>query len=121
MWDLASGQSLATLEGHRENVYSVAFSPDGKQLATGSGDKTARVWDLASGQSLATLEGHSENVYSVAFSPDGKQLATGSGDKTARVWDLASGQSLATLGLSLMQISEPMSPYCCSYCGVCLK
>ncbi len=76
---------------------SVACSPDGKRLATASGDKTAKVWDAASGQELLTLRGHIGAVYSVAWSPDGKRLATASGDQTAKVWDAASGQELLTL------------------------
>ncbi len=76
---------------------SVAWSPDGKRLATGSDDQTAKVWDAASGKELLTLRGHAGSVYSVAWSPDGKRLATGSWDKTAKVWDAASGQELLTL------------------------
>ena len=75
----------------------MAWSPDGKRLATGSDDKTAKVWDAASGQELLTLRGHDRAVESVAWSPDGKRLATGSDDKTAKVWDAASGQELLTL------------------------
>jgi WD40 repeat protein len=67
-------------------VNSVAWSPDGKRLATGSSDKTAKVWDAASGQELLTLRGHDGSVTSVAWSPNGKRLATGSYDKTAKVW-----------------------------------
>ena len=58
MWDAASGQELLTLKGHAELVYSVAWSPDGKRLATASDDGTSKVWDAASGQELLTLKGH---------------------------------------------------------------
>ena len=88
---------LATLEGHTGQVTSVAFSPDGNTVLTGSIDRTARLWETASGKLLATLEGHTGQVTSVAFSPDGKTVLTGSIDRTARLWDIASGKLLATL------------------------
>ncbi len=65
---------------------SVAFRPDGKQIASGSSDQTIRLWNLETGESLTTLEGHSAWVLSVAFSPDGKQIASGSSDQTIRLW-----------------------------------
>ena len=64
---------------------SVCFSPDGKQFATGSNDKTARMWSVEDGTMQQEFTGHAEGVRSVCFSPDGKQLATGSDDNTARV------------------------------------
>ncbi|HEY1001218.1 MAG TPA: CHAT domain-containing protein [Streptosporangiaceae bacterium] len=86
-----------TLTGHTDWVYGVAFSPDGRLLATASFDGTARVWDLATGEQRRTLTGHINWVYGVAFSPDGRLLATASADMTARVWDLATGGHLRTL------------------------
>ncbi len=83
--------------GHASWVLSVAYSPDGKTLATASDDNTARVWDRATGKLLLTLQGHTIIVTSVAYSPGGKTLATASYDNTARVWDVASGKLLLTL------------------------
>src|SRR5262245_8842388 len=90
-------QESQTFHGHEDSVSSVVFSPDGKTLASGSGDKTVKLWDVASRQNLATLNGYEDSVWSVAFSPDGKTLASGSGDNTVKLWDVASRQNLATL------------------------
>jgi hypothetical protein len=108
----------SNIEGHLEGVTSVCFSPDGKRLATGSSDHTAKIWDLESGKVSLTLEGHSSSVLSVSFSPDGKRLATGSSDHTAKIWDLEtppeSGQggkvSLTLEGHSSRVLSVSFSP-----------
>jgi WD40 repeat protein len=86
-----------TLTGHTDWVNSVAFSPDGKLLASGSDDYTIKLWDVATGQEVRTLKGHTYFVLSVAFSPDGRLLASGSGDRTIKLWDVASGSLVRTL------------------------
>src|SRR5262249_40850782 len=80
-------RELAVLEGHTDLVYSVAVSPDGAHIVTGSEDGTARVWDAKTFAELAVLKGHTGSVMSVAVSPDGARIVTGSDDRTARVWD----------------------------------
>jgi len=78
------------------------FSADGKRIATGGMDQTARVWDASSGKNLLTLSGHTASVLALAFSPDGSRLVTGGHDATARIWDIADG---ATAGKELLTLT----------------
>ena len=84
LWDAKTGENLRTLKGHRSDVMSVAFHPDGNTLASSAGSifanssGTIRLWDANTGENLKTLTGHTSRVTSVAFSPDGNTLASGS-------------------------------------------
>ncbi|EED20635.1 platelet-activating factor acetylhydrolase isoform 1B alpha subunit, putative [Talaromyces stipitatus ATCC 10500] len=93
---------LQTLEGHSDWVCSVAFSPDGQTVVSGSYDNTIKLWDAKTGSEPQTLRdhldsGHSEWVQSVAFSPDGQTVVSGSYDRTIKLWDAKTGSELQTL------------------------
>ncbi len=90
------GTRLYTYRGHSDGVWSAAWSPDGRRIASGSWDKTAQVWDASDGSQAFTYRGHSNRVWSVAWSPDGRHIASGSQDHTVQVWDASTGATLFT-------------------------
>jgi WD40 repeat protein len=78
-----------TLKGHKELVFSVAFSSDGKLLASSSADSSVKIWDVPAGKEQTTLNGHLGAVFSVAFAPDDKSVASAGEDMLIRLWDVA--------------------------------
>ena len=97
VWNATTGQPIFTLKGHTRPVLSVAYSPDGERIVSGSGDASLKVWDAKTGREMLTLKGHRDDVTSVAFSPDSKRIASGSEDTTVKLWDVQSGQETFTL------------------------
>jgi WD40 repeat protein/serine/threonine protein kinase len=96
-WNRLAHREVHTLMGHAAWVSSVAFSPDGRRIASGDWVGTVKVWDVGSGQEILTLKGHTRGVNSVAFSPDGRRIASGGADNTVKVWDAGSGKETLTL------------------------
>lgn len=97
IWDVASGREIGNLTGHGRAVAKVAFSRDGKLLATGGTDNTIKIWDLAAKRELATLTGHTANIESLDFHPDARLLATAGEDGSTFLWDTKTGEHLLTL------------------------
>lgn len=90
-------EDIPQITGHPKETWSVAFSPDGRLLATGSDDESVRLWNLASGEMLHEFKGHEATVAKVAFSPQGNLLASAGFDQTIRIWDVAARRHTRTL------------------------
>ncbi len=96
VWDLNTGALLHTI-GHSAVINFIAYSPDGKSVASASRDNTVKVWDVETGALIHRLNGHSDWVSWVSYSPDGKSIVSASRDKTVKIWDAAAGVLLQTL------------------------
>src|SRR5262249_53231043 len=90
-------QSVGT---HADVIHALAFSPDGKIVASCGYDRLIKLWDTAAKKELHVLKDPSDSVYGIAFSPDGKLLASAAADRAVKVWDVATGRRLFTLGES---------------------
>src|SRR5262249_12589169 len=96
VWDTRLGKELS-LFLHSNEVWAVAFAPDGKRIAAGDKDGQVALWDLASSARVLDFKGHTDEIKGLTFSRDGQLLASGSEDGTARVWNARTGEPLRTL------------------------
>jgi WD40 repeat protein len=105
VWDMHTGKSVATLQGHTSWVNAVAISPDGTRIVSGSSDETVRVWDMHTGQSVATLRGHDRPVLTVHFLPDGHSIESKDSSDTTRTW--TPGQDFPAPESSISTLAHP--------------
>jgi WD40 repeat protein len=107
VWSLATGEEVLTLKEHKSELLTVAFSPDGRTLASSGYDTPVKLWDSASGELIRTLAGHANGVGRVAFSADGKRLISCGYDGAVKIWDMATGGEIHTFGPVLSVALSP--------------
>jgi WD40 repeat protein/tRNA A-37 threonylcarbamoyl transferase component Bud32 len=103
LWNVETGEKVQVFRGHTSTVKNVAFSPDGRLVASGAGDLSrsdrgeVKVWESATGREVFHLRSHTDPIFGVAFSPDGQRLVSASQDQTVKIWDVETGQEVLTL------------------------
>lgn len=102
-WNSADAALVRAIRGHKDAIYSLAVSPDGKLLASGSYDQKIKLWNAETGAEIRTLSGHNGCIYALDFRADGKILASASGDRTVKLWDVATGERRDTLSQPLKE------------------
>jgi WD40 repeat protein/serine/threonine protein kinase len=107
--EVSSGKAITVLRGHEGPVSALAYSPDGKRLASGSADNTLRLWDMAAGKAVAVLHGHEKPVEWLSYSPDGRRICSGDG-ASARLWDASDGRAIAVLGGPVGHLTAAFTP-----------
>jgi WD40 repeat protein/uncharacterized caspase-like protein len=106
IYAVQTSKLVRTIRAHEEGIYALAFSPDGKIIASGSVDKAIKLWDSETGAELRTLTGHTAKITSLAFRYDGKVLASGSDDKAIKVWETETGKELRTLAAHTHEVNS---------------
>ena len=98
VWNASTGENSLTYRGHSNIVFGLAWSPDGKRIASASQDTTVKVWNATTGETILTYRGSSNGVNAVAWSPDGRRIVSGSYDSDSQmlVWDATDGKGLLT-------------------------
>ena len=97
VWDVSRNTEMTAIYGHKEAINSIAFSPNGQLITSGSSDGTVKIWDIITGCEVATLRAQKGGVQSVAFSPDGRRIASGGSSNVVRVWDAVTGARVMSL------------------------
>ena len=109
VWDATTGTTIASLRGHEGPVYALAYSPDGKRLASGSADMTIRLWEPGSGKEVAAMLGHEKPVEWLSYSPDGQRICSLDG-QSGRLWDATTGRVIAVLAGPVTKATAIFTP-----------